>query len=460
MISKGAADKPNKHQKDALSIVQFMRPKPCHVPLLRIGGDRDGAYLVPDDLDGIEACFSPGVNNFKFFEDTLLEEYEISSHMCDFSSNADAFRTPLVEGKQTFQKKWLDVNGSEDSISLAEWTAQLAPGSQDLLLQIDIEGAEYRNIINTDDEVMKRFRVIVIELHGLGELNNETTTAQRLKPFFDKLAKNFICVHAHPNNCTPQVAVRGTPYRVPPIIELTLLSKDRIKGKRKASLITPQLPHPLDIDRNVRPIAPLFLDANWLDGPQSDASRLKQCEDELDFFNKEAIHPATMVKIAREVSWMFQRCAVTPPVTKARPNGTLTECAAQKPYVLSSRFNRYPITGEVEQKPRFFFHTGIEVGPRITIDLEGQFSLKDITVTNRTDGSFARCDCMIALAHDDPDPQTGFGFPFVLSDDFLGGRERDVKLALGGVKARYVSLVTPLYTALHLSDIKIMGRPV
>ena len=27
-----------------------------------IGGAGDGGYLVPDDLDGIEYCFSPGVN--------------------------------------------------------------------------------------------------------------------------------------------------------------------------------------------------------------------------------------------------------------------------------------------------------------------------------------------------------------------------------------------------------------
>ena len=39
----------------------LMKPKACPSPLVRIGGCEDGAYLVPDDLKGIESCFSPDV---------------------------------------------------------------------------------------------------------------------------------------------------------------------------------------------------------------------------------------------------------------------------------------------------------------------------------------------------------------------------------------------------------------
>jgi hypothetical protein len=149
-----------------------MKPKPCPVPLIRVGGDKDGAYLLPDDLQGIKACFSPGVNNFKNFEDELLEKFGIISHMCDFSSDVEKFKTPLQPG-QTFKKKWLDVDDKKDSISLNEWVTELEPDSnQDLLLQMDIEGAEYRNILNTSESILQRFRIIVIELHGLGFVND------------------------------------------------------------------------------------------------------------------------------------------------------------------------------------------------------------------------------------------------------------------------------------------------
>ena len=36
--------------------------------LIRLGGRGDGAYLLPDDLQDIQACFSPGVSDSKLFE--------------------------------------------------------------------------------------------------------------------------------------------------------------------------------------------------------------------------------------------------------------------------------------------------------------------------------------------------------------------------------------------------------
>jgi hypothetical protein len=41
---------------------------PVKFNLLRIGGDSDGGYLVPDDLENISSCFSPGVSDIFNFE--------------------------------------------------------------------------------------------------------------------------------------------------------------------------------------------------------------------------------------------------------------------------------------------------------------------------------------------------------------------------------------------------------
>ena len=37
------------------------------LPMIRLGGDGDGGYVVPDDLDGLAACFSPGVSDVADF---------------------------------------------------------------------------------------------------------------------------------------------------------------------------------------------------------------------------------------------------------------------------------------------------------------------------------------------------------------------------------------------------------
>ena len=93
---------------EIVELFEFLKPKASKTRLIRIGDDRDGSYLVPDSLDGIAACFSPGVNRIKYFEDLLADRYGIESHMCDFSCDVDQFTTPLKPG-QTFLKKWLDV---------------------------------------------------------------------------------------------------------------------------------------------------------------------------------------------------------------------------------------------------------------------------------------------------------------------------------------------------------------
>ena len=45
------------------NLAKALRPVITQHPLIRIGSEFDGGYLVPDDLDGVSACFSPGVND-------------------------------------------------------------------------------------------------------------------------------------------------------------------------------------------------------------------------------------------------------------------------------------------------------------------------------------------------------------------------------------------------------------
>ena len=107
-----------------MGVLAFLRPQASPFPLVRIGGDGDGAYLVPDDLRGIRACFSPSVANRKPFEDELLNSRGIDSHLCDYSSDPDMFSTPLVPGRQTFRRKLLDVYGGPNSLSLEAWVTE------------------------------------------------------------------------------------------------------------------------------------------------------------------------------------------------------------------------------------------------------------------------------------------------------------------------------------------------
>jgi hypothetical protein len=45
-----------------------LRPLTSGHALIRFGPEGDGGYVIPDDLTGIEACFSPGVSGISGFE--------------------------------------------------------------------------------------------------------------------------------------------------------------------------------------------------------------------------------------------------------------------------------------------------------------------------------------------------------------------------------------------------------
>lgn len=245
--------------KSALDIVEFLKPKPCPFLLVRIGGKFDGAYLVPDDLNGITACYSPGTSNRKDFDDELQDKFGIASHMCNFSSDLEKFKTPLKEG-QTFRKKWLSTQDDDENITLSSWIEQENPAASDLLLQMDLEGAEYKTINETPGDALKRFRVITMELHSLGRLNKHKSL-QFMIPFFKKLSQHHQCIHLHPNNCANQVQVGNSGYWIPRVLEITLLRKDRFAVTNE--LIPPQLPHPLNIEYNVRRKQPQVMGRNW-----------------------------------------------------------------------------------------------------------------------------------------------------------------------------------------------------
>ncbi|WP_288247118.1 FkbM family methyltransferase [uncultured Prochlorococcus sp.] len=243
------------------SPLNLLKPQKSPYKLIRIGGNKDGAYLIPDDLKNIKACFSPGVSNRKDFEDTLAKKYKIKSYLCDFSSDLKNFKTSLLKNMQFFEKKWLDIDQGNDSITLEDWVYKYISNSNtDLILQMDIEGAEYRNILSCSETLLKRFRIIVIELHQLESIFSNKKDNQVVS-LLKKLNQTHTCIHVHPNNCCGEIIDKETGMNIPRVIEVTYLRKDRFLKKSK--LINSAIPNPKDISANLLTRRPLHLNKNW-----------------------------------------------------------------------------------------------------------------------------------------------------------------------------------------------------
>jgi hypothetical protein len=240
---------------DVRQAIELMVPTGCTRDLVRIGGSGDGAYLLPDNLSAIDACFSPGVSTMVNFELQLAADFGIPSYLCDASIDGDQLQ--LNPGKQFFSRKWLGSFDGNDTQSLDRWVLGSDHAeSSNLLLQMDIEGAEYRSLLSVSDSALARFRIVVVEFHLLPFLQSSRFLNACFLPVMHKLLRHFDCVHAHANNCLPLVDLAG--YEVPQVIELSFYRKAENQGSRR-----PWSAHPLDVV-NVPSSPPVVLGATWI----------------------------------------------------------------------------------------------------------------------------------------------------------------------------------------------------
>jgi FkbM family methyltransferase len=246
-------DKPA-FEEDILKAINLLIPSVCTHELIRIGGDADGSYLVPNDLQAIEACFSPGVSNIIMFEQELAEHYSIPSYLCDASVEQD--QLDLNDSYHQFNQLWLGGYDGENTQSLDSWVARSEHSeSSNLILQMDIEGAEFSSLMAASDSTLSRFRIAVIEFHWLWRIQSSRFLNTRFLPTLQKLSRHFDCVHAHANNCCGTTEIAN--IEVPNVLELTFYRKEC-----NSAIHQPLIPHPLDI-LNVPQNPPIVLGAPW-----------------------------------------------------------------------------------------------------------------------------------------------------------------------------------------------------
>ena len=218
------------------SLLARLQPQLTRFPLIRIGGEGDGGYLVPDDLDGIAACFSPGVDVTASFEEDMAGR-GVRCFLADASVTAPPISHPLID----FIPRYLGAVTDARTITLDRWVAEKAPdeAAGDLLLQMDIEGHEWIVLLNASDHVLSRIRIMALELHGFPNCLDPLAW-QLVDATLDRLGRMFHVVHAHVN--ADRLPLQAGGIEIPYLLEVTLLRKDR----SDTSGAVTQFPHRLD----------------------------------------------------------------------------------------------------------------------------------------------------------------------------------------------------------------------
>ena len=228
-------------EKKVLELIKKLQPYNVGKDLIRLGAKRDGGYLVPDDLVEIEACFSPGVSTVSEFEKDCFKR-GMKIFLADKS--VDKPKIGLNKNNYNFLKKYIGCYNNNDFITLDSWiNSSNIKKNKDLMLQMDIEGAEYTSLLNISDDLLNLFRIIVIEFHDLHKFWNKGFY-DIASVCFDKILLNHTCVHIHPNNFEPIDSNNG--IEIPMAAEFTFIRNDRFSTKSYQK----SFPHNLDNDNS------------------------------------------------------------------------------------------------------------------------------------------------------------------------------------------------------------------
>ena len=222
------------------TFIELLKPYDLGYKLIRVGEQNDGGYLLPDVLEKVKYCFSPGVGNFSQFERDLAKR-NIKSFLADFKVDK-----PKDIGLCDFEKKFIRSFQSDNSLEINNWIeSKLNTEVQhDLMLQVDVEGAEYELINAISNKNLARFNILIFEFHNLHLIGNRYFF-EIVKSSIEKIKLKFEVCHIHPNNNGFLKNIGNLKFARD--IEITFLNKKFVKDKKKISY----LPHPLDKKNNI-----------------------------------------------------------------------------------------------------------------------------------------------------------------------------------------------------------------
>ena len=217
-------DKKTCHFSDgqkALDIMKLLSPKEVvDKNLIRIGRAYDGGYVMVDDFDNCVA-YSFGISDDVSWDfdiakrgiDVYMYDHTIDS-LPVYDERFHFFKTGICgesdrqENLKTFEEILSD-NGHVDN--------------RNIILKIDVEGAEWNAFNETSSELLKNFRQIVVEFHSINDVVNGSNFNKTMS-VLNKLNLTHQVVHIHANNFGSYDIIGGVP--IPNTYEVTYLIRD------------------------------------------------------------------------------------------------------------------------------------------------------------------------------------------------------------------------------------------
>ena len=222
-----------------------------HARYIRVGRPLDGGYIMLDDFDRVTVAYSAGISNEISWDKAMTSisaEHrggeKIDVFMYDHTINALPEENPNFHWSKTGLTGVFEPNHPELE-TLPRLIQKNGHGyDYDMILKMDIEGAEYNVLQAIDTDTLNHFSQIVMEIHFLLNPKYENLIGFCL----DKLNATHQLVHIHANNHGSYL-VRGG-LVLPDVVEATYLRR------ADYNFIKSQRFFPTAIDRPCNPISP------------------------------------------------------------------------------------------------------------------------------------------------------------------------------------------------------------
>ena len=229
----GAAD------ERLLDFARAIRPMTSPgLDLIRVGGPTDGGYVMGGPL-AASGAISIGVGS------DVSWDHDVGARGIPIALFDHTVRKlPAHVPNGTFYRLGIgSAHGSKTQpldqlLMIAGFT-----GREDLMLKMDVEGAEWAALTQPGLADLQPFAQIVLELHGIAGLKDERSAGPVLAAV-EHLTKNHVPVHVHANNYDE--LVRFGNWWFPNAIELSLVRRDILSDAQPAVTMRSDLDAPCD----------------------------------------------------------------------------------------------------------------------------------------------------------------------------------------------------------------------
>lgn len=208
----------NKYYSYFKTIKDMVKEYICPYDLCRIGKHNDGGYVLADYFVKDKIAYSFGISNDVSWDRDMAERnFEV--FMYDHTING------LPESNARFHFFKLGITGEEEynktmySTLKELMTKNNHLDKKNMILKMDVEGAEWSFLESISEEILGKFSQIVFELHGVADYSLKDKVLNGLH----KLEQTHKIIHVHANNYSKVEYFQD--MIMPDVIEVTYLAK-------------------------------------------------------------------------------------------------------------------------------------------------------------------------------------------------------------------------------------------